>query len=120
MAEITRITRYNFHLTLMNSTSRRRLSRLARIRGLTTIARSTAQLSLSTAKDVVAMLRDIFVVIGLLLFFVGYVYRYVYMRSLGVPVHATQSPVNELMVYSYTVFEREWPWILGYIAFVAA
>jgi hypothetical protein len=75
--------------------------------------------SVSVAKDLIAILRDIFVAIGLILFFVGYVYRFVYMRSLGVPVHATQSPVNELMIYAYTVFQSQWPWIAAFLATIS-
>jgi hypothetical protein len=66
--------------------------------------------------ELLARARDVAVVGGIVLFAIGYVYRYAYMRDLGIPVHATESSVNEILVYAGTVIERQ----VGWFALLAA
>jgi hypothetical protein len=59
------------------------------------------------AKDVIAMVRDLTILLATVLFFVGFVYRYAYFFTLGVPSRFGDASVNEILVYSYSVLTHD-------------
>lgn len=75
--------------------------------------------AIGVVKDVIGVVRDAFIIIGVLLYFIGYAYRSTYLQALSVPVDATQSSVNELSVYTFEVAFREIYWLIAFLAIVS-
>lgn len=59
--------------------------------------------AVSLVKDILSMSRDVAVVVGVYLFFAGFVYRYEYLRYFGLSLSQDTTPIQYFFAYSYLV-----------------
>lgn len=71
------------------------------------IRRLSAAGATLSAKDAVAMARDLTILLAIVLFFIGFVYRYAYLFTLGLPSRFEDASVNEVLVFSYSALAHE-------------
>lgn len=73
-------------------------------------------------KDTVAVVRDVAVVVGIVMFTLGYFYRDAYFDELGVPPHASVADVDETILFATTVLALRWWWfaIFAAVAYAVA
>lgn len=59
------------------------------------------------ASERIAILRDMLVVGGILIFFLGFVYLYYYMRPFGISILASAISLQDVFVFAFRVFQNE-------------
>lgn len=74
-----------------------------------------------TGGNPLAFARDIAFVAAVYLFFAGFWYQYYWYQALGIPLHAIDVPINQLLVFAYYTFAANafWAVVLGVVVTIA-